>query len=184
MGRCCSRVGMNSLVAEVQEARARAVRVSGDGLTVDLVDGRTITVPLQRKVYARMISGMGRQVLAQLDDWFHRDAFQSRDGRVDWRAGLKSLDVPLLVLGGSRDRLAPPAALKRQYELAGSGDKTLLVFGRDRGDALDYGHGDLLFGTGAPKEVYPALRAWLEGHATRIEGPAEARGGAEPARPA
>ncbi|MDP2997858.1 MAG: DUF2442 domain-containing protein [Bryobacterales bacterium] len=37
---------MNSLVVEVQEARARAVKVSGDGLTVDLVDGRTITVPL------------------------------------------------------------------------------------------------------------------------------------------
>jgi hypothetical protein len=37
---------MNSLVVEGQEARARAVRVSGDGLTVDLVDGRTITVPL------------------------------------------------------------------------------------------------------------------------------------------
>lgn len=37
---------MNSLVVEVQEARARSVRVSGDGLTVDLVDGRTITAPL------------------------------------------------------------------------------------------------------------------------------------------
>ena len=37
---------MNSLVAEIQEARARSVRVSEDSLTVDLVDGRTLVVPL------------------------------------------------------------------------------------------------------------------------------------------
>ena len=30
----------------------------------------------------------------------------------------------------------------------------LVVFGRDRGDQEDYGHGDLLYGQGAPKEVY------------------------------
>jgi len=38
---------MNSLVIEViEEARARNVIVSDDALTVDLVDGRTIIVPL------------------------------------------------------------------------------------------------------------------------------------------
>lgn len=37
---------MNSLVVEIQEPRAKSVNVSNDGLTVDLVDGRTITVPL------------------------------------------------------------------------------------------------------------------------------------------
>lgn len=37
---------MNSLVIEVQEARAQQATVSEDSLTIDLVDGRTITVPL------------------------------------------------------------------------------------------------------------------------------------------
>ena len=37
---------MNSSVIEIQEARASAVRLSDDSLTVDLVDGRTIIVPL------------------------------------------------------------------------------------------------------------------------------------------
>lgn len=37
---------MNSLVVEIQEARAKAVKVSEDSLTVDLVEGRTIIVPL------------------------------------------------------------------------------------------------------------------------------------------
>jgi hypothetical protein len=37
---------MNSLEFETQEARAQAITISEDALTVDLVDGRTIVVPL------------------------------------------------------------------------------------------------------------------------------------------
>lgn len=37
---------MNSLAADIQEARARHVTVSEEALTVDLLDGRTIIVPL------------------------------------------------------------------------------------------------------------------------------------------
>lgn len=37
---------MNSLVVEIREASAQNVTVSKDALTVDLVDGRTIIVPL------------------------------------------------------------------------------------------------------------------------------------------
>ena len=37
---------MNSLVIEVQEAIAQSIAVSKTALTVDLVDGRTIIVPL------------------------------------------------------------------------------------------------------------------------------------------
>src|SRR5712692_6165764 len=41
-----SGVGMSSSVVEIQEARAQSARVTGEALTVDLVDGRTIIVPL------------------------------------------------------------------------------------------------------------------------------------------
>jgi hypothetical protein len=37
---------MNSLVIEVEEARAQNVLVSEDSLTIDLVDGRTVIAPL------------------------------------------------------------------------------------------------------------------------------------------
>ena len=37
---------MSSLVIEIQEASAQQVTVSQDSLAVDLVDGRTIIVPL------------------------------------------------------------------------------------------------------------------------------------------
>jgi hypothetical protein len=37
---------MTSLAIEIQEARAQKVVVGEDSLTIDLVDGRTITAPL------------------------------------------------------------------------------------------------------------------------------------------
>ncbi len=37
---------MSSSVIEIQEARAQSARLSNEALTVDLVDGRTIIVPL------------------------------------------------------------------------------------------------------------------------------------------
>ena len=37
---------MSSLVVEIQEARAQSAKVSDEALSVDLVDGRTIVVPL------------------------------------------------------------------------------------------------------------------------------------------
>jgi hypothetical protein len=41
-----SGVGMSSSAVDVQEARAQSAKVSDEALTVDLVDGRTIVVPL------------------------------------------------------------------------------------------------------------------------------------------
>src|SRR5437899_13062403 len=40
------RAGMSSSVLEIQAARAQSASVSDEALTVDLVDGRTIIVPL------------------------------------------------------------------------------------------------------------------------------------------
>jgi hypothetical protein len=46
---------MNSLAVEVQEARAQRVSVNEDSLIVDMVDGRTIIVPIAW--YARLWHG-------------------------------------------------------------------------------------------------------------------------------
>ena len=50
---------MNTLVNETQLARAQHVSVSDDSLTVDLVDGRTICVPLAW--YPRLVHGSTKE---------------------------------------------------------------------------------------------------------------------------
>jgi uncharacterized protein DUF2442 len=54
-----SRGGMNSSGIEIQGARAQTVGLSDDALTVDLVDGRTIIVPLVW--YPRLWHGIPRE---------------------------------------------------------------------------------------------------------------------------
>ena len=68
-------------------------------------------------------------------------------------------------MGGSQDALATPQAVLGQAELLGSEDKTVMLFGRENGDTLDYGHGDLLFGEHAPMEVYPRILRWISDRA-------------------
>lgn len=135
-----------------------------------VVNPQAIPPAIQRKVFANLISDVGHKLLLQMKDWVAHDAFCSFDHTRDYRAGIKELALPLLVMGGSADKLAPPSCVKAQFELPRSQDKTLMLFGRDNGDQFDYGHGDLLYGAEAPREVYPKIRAWLEQRATRVDG--------------
>lgn len=133
-----------------------------------VINPKAVPPPLQRKLFATVVGEISRGVLLQFSDWIRHDAFRSRDGTEDYRAGLARLEVPTLVLGGSADRLARPAAIHGQFELLGAPDKTLMIFGPENGDTFEYGHGDLLFGARAPEEVYPRIAAWLEAHATPL----------------
>jgi len=50
---------MNTLIAEIQRARAQNVLLTEDSLTVDFLDGRTITVPLAW--YPRLLHGTEKE---------------------------------------------------------------------------------------------------------------------------
>lgn len=132
------------------------------------VNPQAIAPRVLRSMYANLIDSMGYKLLRQLDDWTQHDRFCSRDAVRDYRARLAQVTQPVLVLGGTMDALAPPAAVHRQAQLLGATDKTVMLFGKDNGDALDYGHGDLLFGLGAPQEVYPRIVAWVAERATPL----------------
>jgi pimeloyl-ACP methyl ester carboxylesterase len=123
---------------------------------------------VQRKLFANLFVSVSRKILLQFRDWVLHDAFRSFDRKTDYRAAMARARTPALIAAGSVDKLAPAASVRAAFEMWGAADKTLLVFGRERGDAMDYGHGDLVFGRGAPTEVYPVLQKWLEAHATAI----------------
>jgi len=133
-----------------------------------LVNPRAIAPPVRRRIYANLIDSMGYRLLRQLDGWGHHDRFCSRDGALDYRHRLSAISQPVLVLGGTEDRLAPPSAVQAQAALLASADKTVMLFGTENGERLEYGHGDLLLGTGAPAEVYPRIVAWAAERATPL----------------
>jgi pimeloyl-ACP methyl ester carboxylesterase len=110
----------------------------------------------QRFLVANVFAPMWKGVLAQLQDWVRHDVFRSVDGRADYRAGVAALALPVLVVGGTVDPLAPPQSSQRYFELLTSPGKQLAMFD-------GYGHGDLIVGMHAHTEVYPVLRRFLEG---------------------
>lgn len=67
--------------------------------------------------------------------------------------GFEAMDVPLLVIAGKSDDLAPPASVEPAYRSSRSRDKTYRVFPQ--------GHIDLLMGKDATTTVWPLLERWI-----------------------
>ncbi|MDI1429373.1 alpha/beta hydrolase [Polyangium sorediatum] len=67
--------------------------------------------------------------------------------------GFEAMDVPLLVVAGESDDLAPPASVEPAYRSSRSGDKTYRVFPQ--------GHIDLIMGSRSTHTVWPLLTRWL-----------------------
>jgi pimeloyl-ACP methyl ester carboxylesterase len=105
------------------------------------------------------LSNVSRFKLQQLSRWALEGTFTSMDGRVDYRDALAGVATPLLVVAGTADRLATPAAVRLALERLPSA--TYHEFGRPHGHALDYGHVDLILGRAAPREVFPLVAGWL-----------------------
>ena len=93
-----------------------------------------------------------------------RSMFQSaidREKRADPSGGIEGFgeafekreDLPLLVIAGTVDDLAPPPSVCSGYERSRSRDKTYRTF--------PFGHLDLLVGKEAPYTVWASILAWL-----------------------
>ena len=102
--------------------------------------------------------GVLEQVITVVD----KDEFVSADGATSYRDALSNVRIPVLLVGGAADLIAPPEALKKVYSELASEDRDLMIFWSDPGEDTSYGHFDLILGRKAEKEVFPLIRRWLE----------------------
>jgi pimeloyl-ACP methyl ester carboxylesterase len=129
---------------------------------LDNIDGRE-----QRYLLANVFADLWRGVLGQLETWIRSGQLTSSKTGEDLRAPAFALDdVPTLVVGGSVDQLAPLPMTRALFEGLSARDKALVLVGREFGQSVDYGHGDLVVGRDADREVYPHVVAFLSRHAT------------------
>ena len=78
----------------------------------------------------------------------------------------EALDIPLLIVAGQHDDLAPPASVKPAYTLSKSTDKQYRE--------LPFGHIDILVGREAPLLIWPLIEAFVGQHAGRVTAHAAA----------
>ena len=112
-----------------------------------------------------VLTPVNRGVLDQLATMVEKEEFVSADGATSYRAALSGIHIPVLVMGGAADPIAPPEALQKLHsDLAASEDRKLTIVEPDSNEAGSYGHFDLILGRNAKAEVFPIIRTWLEAH--------------------
>ena len=97
----------------------------------------------------------------QLVDMVRGGYFRSTDGGIDYTAQLAATRTPALFLAGTVDNLATVESVKRLYRQWGAKDKQFVLLGAVNGQAIDYGHDDLVIGKNARYESYPVIEQWL-----------------------
>ncbi|MFB3121816.1 MAG: alpha/beta fold hydrolase [Candidatus Binatia bacterium] len=101
-------------------------------------------------------------VLDHLMQMIRKGEFVSAKGDFSYRKNLSKVRVPVLLIGGEKDYLAPPKALRTTHRALGSKDRTLRIFGSRSKDPIKYGHFDLILGKKAREEVFPVIGKWLK----------------------
>ena len=119
-----------------------------------------------RRALANLPSDISGGVVRQFAHWIATDSFCMVDGTC-YRKPLAGVKLPVMLLAGSKDLLAPPLAVARAQEYLG-GPVKLVVAGQGHGFSADYGHADLMLGRRAPDEIFPLMEAFLSQHATRV----------------
>lgn len=96
-----------------------------------------------------------RAGIAELRNMFEWASHKRFGGRArDYVERFEAMDLPLLVVAGANDDLAPPASVRPAYERSRSKDKTYR--------STPLGHIDLLVGRDAPLTTWPLVTSWLE----------------------
>ncbi len=88
--------------------------------------------------------------------------FVSATGSHSYRKNLSRIRVPILIIGGEKDPLAPPKVLRATYRELKTPDRTRRIFGSRPKDSIAYGHYDLVLGKKAKEEVFPLIANWLK----------------------
>jgi pimeloyl-ACP methyl ester carboxylesterase len=93
----------------------------------------------------------GLSELVEMFSWAAERRFGGEG--FDYVEHFEKLDLPLLVVAGANDDLAPPASVRPGFERSGAHDKTY--------QSLPLGHIDLLVGRDAPLMTWPLVTKWL-----------------------
>ncbi len=126
---------------------------------------RNMAQSVRQELLDNGLTAVNPGVLDQIVTAVERDEFVSADGQTSYREMLPAITLPVLLVGGGADAIAPPEALQQVYRELGSEDRDLMIFWPDPVEDVSYGHFDLILGRKAGDEVFPLIRRWLEAKA-------------------
>jgi len=117
---------------------------------------------VQQRFLETALAPVNPGVLDHLIMMVRKGEFVSATGNHSYRKNLAKIRVPVLIIGGEKDPLAPPQVLRATYRELKSRDRTRRIFGSRPKDSVAYGHYDLILGKNAKEEVFPLIGSWLK----------------------
>lgn len=126
------------------------------------VTGNT-TLTSWKRLIAYGTADIAAGVAAQFVTAVATGNFVSADQAIDFRAGLKEVTTPVLVVAARLDRLALTPAVYDGYRALG-GPKQWLLISRAHGAVAEYGHMDLVVGDRASTEVWTPVLQFFNQH--------------------
>ena len=116
---------------------------------------------VKAKLLESALAEINPGVLDHLLLMIKRGEFVSAKGDFSYRKNLAKIQLPILLIGGEGDMLAPPEAIRVVHQAVSSKYRTLRIFGSRSKDST-YGHVDLILGKRAREEVFPVIGRWLK----------------------
>ncbi|MGH7772847.1 MAG: alpha/beta fold hydrolase [Candidatus Binatia bacterium] len=117
---------------------------------------------VKEKLLEDALTEINPGVLDHLLLMIRRGEFVSAKGDFSYWKNLAKVQLPLLLIGGEKDMLAPPEAIRAVHRSVGSADRTLRIFGPGAKDSAAYGHLDLILGRKSKQEIFPVIGRWLK----------------------
>jgi pimeloyl-ACP methyl ester carboxylesterase len=127
-----------------------------------LINPENVTIDVWQRFLAVGVDDVPSGLAVQAAGWVARGCFDSRDHALDYLAGLRRVTVPILVVAGKVDGIAPPWAVRPAFEALGSPEKRWLLLAEANGLRADYNHMDMLLGDHAPDELFRHVAAFLD----------------------
>jgi poly(3-hydroxyalkanoate) synthetase len=121
---------------------------------------KNLTDEVKEKLFDSALAEVNPGVLDQLLLMVQQGEVVSARG-FRYREQLNKIQIPVLLVGGGEDALAPPKALQHIHSRLGSADRTVRIFGSKKKKESAYGHFDLILGKDAKMEVFPVIAQWL-----------------------
>jgi polyhydroxyalkanoate synthase len=132
--------------------------VHGEGI---LFNPKNLDPSVRTQMLQEVVSPVSREEMQQFNQILQQEKFTSVDGTMDYAEALRSLDVPLLAIAGSRDKIVSPSRVSPWIDAVSSDDTTYIEAGTANGFSVDYGHLDLALGDAAGAEIHTPIANWL-----------------------
>jgi pimeloyl-ACP methyl ester carboxylesterase len=126
-----------------------------------IMSPENITPAVWHELLAFSVDDVPSALMSQFLGWLREDRFDSHDHEVDYLEGLHRVRIPVLVVAGKIDGIAPPWNVRPAFDALGSPEKEFLVLGEANGQHSDYNHMDMVIGERAPEEVFDRVAEFL-----------------------